>query len=126
MDAVARLGAKGYVLKNTVPEELATAIETVHRGGAYFSPDIAKILLKNKHGDSAGQKDGVEVLTPRELEVLKLVAEGLRNKEMAAQLKISTRTVETHRQNLMKKLGIHSTAELLRFALFNSPSTPES
>ncbi|UPT75568.1 MAG: response regulator transcription factor [Elusimicrobiota bacterium] len=111
-------GAKGYVQKDAPLDELSKAIETVFRGRSHFSDAASRALLDEvvvaggrvKDDDAAG-------LTAREREVLVLVAEGLRSREIAARLKIGVRTVETHRQRLMRKLDVRTTAGLTRYAL---------
>jgi len=112
----AQAGANGYVLKQSSPEEFIQAIETVHAGQSFFSPDVARLALSELVGANGC---GVELsaLSSREREVLTLIAEGLCNKEIACRLNIGTRTVETHRERLMRKLNIHSIAGLTRFAI---------
>ena len=113
---VLQSGVQGYVLKEAAPEELLRAIETVNAGEAYFSPEIARLALNQLiHGSGKGQE--LALLTNREQEVLVLIAKGLSNKEIACQLGVGTRTVETHRERTMRKLDIHSVAGLTRFAL---------
>ena len=109
-------GARGYVLKETSPEELAKAIETVIAGECYFSPEIARLAL-NQLVQGNGNGPDLAALTNREREVLVLVAEGLSNKEIANNLNVGVRTVETHRERIMRKLAIHSVAGLTRFAI---------
>lgn len=104
-------GAQGYVLKDVPTREIITAIEAIHQGGTYFSSGVSNLLLS----DQDGQKPGV--LTSREQTVLVLLAEGKSNKEVARDLDISVRTVETHRKNIKGKLEISSTAGLTRYAL---------
>lgn len=108
-------GARGYLLKGTSAEELIRAVEAVHSGETYFSADMMRMTL-----DQFLKEDRVDdkpQLTEREREVLVLIAEGRSNKETAAALGVSVRTVETHRENLMRKLDIHSAAGLARFAV---------
>jgi DNA-binding NarL/FixJ family response regulator len=109
-------GARGYVLKQASPDEFVRAIETVHAGETFFSPDLARLAL-NQMVCGNGQSPGPADLTHREREVLARIAEGLCNKEIACRLNIGTRTVETHRERLMRKLDIHSIAGLTRFAI---------
>ena len=109
-------GTRGYVLKNAPAEELVQAIETVDAGGTYFSPEIARMAINQVVQGNGGGPD-VRELTSREREVLVLVAEGLSNKEIADKLNVGVRTVETHRERIMRKLNIHSIAGLTRFAL---------
>jgi DNA-binding NarL/FixJ family response regulator len=123
---VARLlrgGAMGYVLKRTASAELVRAIRAVAAGGVYVDPSLAGALLGGQGGQraprpgSAWQQERVSNLTAREREVLKLVARGHSNKEIAAALEVSVKTVETHKSNGMAKLGLSSRAALVRFAL---------
>jgi len=107
-----KAGADGYLLKNIDREELVNAIHTVFKGGKYFSPEITAILA-----DSVARPASVEAeITPREKEVLVLVARGHSTKQIADQLGISIRTVETHRINMLKKLAVNNSAELIRKA----------
>jgi two-component system nitrate/nitrite response regulator NarL len=103
-------GAAGYVLKDVSTDEIVRAIETVAKGGSYFSTGVSEILM-----DRASNDDNA--LTPREKETLNHIAAGKSNREMAAILGISESTVETHRKKLKRKLGISSTAGLIRYAL---------
>ena len=112
----AQSGANGYILKQASPDEFVQAIETVHAGQPYFSPDVARVAL-NQLVRGKGQGPDASVLSNREREVLTYIAEGLCNKEIACRLNIGTRTIETHRERLMRKLDIHSIAGLTRFAI---------
>lgn len=114
-----RAGAHGYLLKDTAATELRGAIRAVWGGESYFSPPIASRLSAVVRGDSDAESPLglLGQLTGREREVLVGVTRGLTNKEIAAQLGISHRTVETHRESLMRKLRLRSVAELTRFAL---------
>ncbi len=115
---IIRSGASGYVLKDTSTLELVRAIETVYRGGTFFSSKVSKLLLDQYIKKvSAGDEHAVEQLTGREQEVLVLVAHGKSNKEIAGQLKIGIRTCEAHREKIMKKLKLHSVAELTKYAI---------
>jgi DNA-binding NarL/FixJ family response regulator len=112
------LGVGGYVLKKAAGTELIAAIRAVHRGGLVVDPAVARDVL----GDpSAGQPaltdDPYESLTDRERQVLKLVAEGRSNKDVAALLDISVKTAMTHREHVMKKLNLHNRTDLTRFAI---------
>ena len=109
-------GARGYVLKQASPEEFVQAIEKVNAGESFFSPDLARVALNQLVQGNGPGPDPAD-LTTRELEVLSQIAEGLCNKEIARRLNIGTRTVETHRERLMRKLDIHSIAGLTRFAI---------
>ncbi|EXJ12084.1 MULTISPECIES: response regulator [Nitrincola] len=108
-------GASGYVLKDVSSNELIKAIETVHSGNTYFSSGASDALFRSH--PTPTQSFLNEELSQREITVLKLLAEGHSNKEIAQTLHISVRTVETHRQKLKTKLGIQSTAGLTKFAL---------
>jgi DNA-binding NarL/FixJ family response regulator len=112
-----RAGADGYLLKDAAATELRSAIRTVCRGESYFSPPIASRLREALRGEHETHAGSLAQLTAREREVLQGVARGRTNKEMAAELGISYRTVETHRESLMRKLQIRTVAELTRFAL---------
>jgi two-component system nitrate/nitrite response regulator NarL len=109
-------GAQGYVLKEASPTELAQAIETVLSCEAFYSPGFAGLALKQLGPDFKNRAHTLE-LTPREREVLTSIAQGLSNNEIAARFDIGVRTVETHRQGLMRKLDIRSVAALTRFAV---------
>ena len=113
---VLQAGARGYLLKGASCEELVKAIETVQAGECYFSPEIARLAL-NQFVQGNGEGPNPAALTNREREVLTLVAEGLSNKEVANQLGVGVRTVETHRERIIRKLDIHSVAGLTRFAI---------
>jgi DNA-binding NarL/FixJ family response regulator len=111
-------GATGYLLKHSASSELLKAIHQVHRGAAFFSASIARMLSETgiKTG-SKGLPQPATQLTPRQNEVLRLIAEGNCNKEIATHLDISIKTVEKHRQELMTRLNIHTIAGLTRYAL---------
>ena len=112
-------GATGYLVKQTAAADLLKAIREVHRGNAFFSPSIAKRLHQQEREALAGGPPGIRPgkLTSREAEVLQLVAEGFANKQIAAELCISIKTVEKHRQQAMNKLNIHDIAGLTRYAI---------
>jgi len=112
----AHSGANGYIIKQASPNEYVQAIEMVHAGQPFFSPDVARVAL-NQMVRGKEQGPSPSDLSNREREVLTCVAEGLCNKEIACRLNIGTRTVETHRERLMRKLDIHSIAGLTRFAV---------
>lgn len=112
-----RAGAHGYLLKDTAATELRTAIRAVCQGESYFSPPVASRLSAAVRGERDQGPGGLEQLTAREREVLLGIAQGRTNKEIATELRISHRTVETHRESLMRKLQIRTVAELTRFAL---------
>jgi DNA-binding NarL/FixJ family response regulator len=112
-----RIGTQGYILKDSAGEELRAAIRAVHAGGTFFSPAVVKRLTSAATVEAPAAAALLAVLTPRERDVLDGVARGLTNKAIAADLGISRRTVEAHRESLMRKLEIHNVAGLTRFAL---------
>ena len=120
IDCVVELGARGYLVKQTSAHFLAKAIREVHHGKQFFSPAVSKRFRK-QHEKSLDRKGRATLkqtqLTPREAEVLQLIAEGFANKQIAAELGISIKTVEKHRDHLMQKLDIHETAGLTRYAI---------
>ncbi len=112
-------GAGGYVPKRAAPEELLTAIRAAAVGEVYLYPSLAKLLVKDflaQERPSEGN-NVLDGLTEREQEVLRYLAEGTSNPEIAAALVISVKTVARHRENIMQKLGLHSRAELVRYAI---------
>jgi two-component system nitrate/nitrite response regulator NarL len=117
---IIQCGARGFILKESQPEEVIRAIEAVHAGEAHFSPEVARVALNQVvrgNGNPAGI--GGARLTNREREVLIHIADGCSNKEIACLLEIGVRTVETHRERIMRKLDIHSVAGLTRYAIVN-------
>ena len=115
-------GARGYLLKSDLTECLVKAVKAVSEGKRFLTPKVSEIVLdgflKTKGQSQRGERAGART-TPRELEIIRLLAEGKSNKEIAAQLGIAVRTVETHRAKIMLKLGLHSLAELIRYAIRN-------
>jgi DNA-binding NarL/FixJ family response regulator len=110
-------GASGFVLKHSAAAELVTAIQEALKGGKYITPQIAGDLMDSfRRGTPAGA-EAVDTLTPRQREVLQLVAEGRSAKEIAAALRISRRTAEFHKARLMDTLGVQNTAELVQYAI---------
>ncbi|HNB53732.1 MAG TPA: response regulator transcription factor, partial [Anaerolineales bacterium] len=112
-------GASGYVPKRAAPEELLTAIRAAAGGQVYLYPSLAKLLVKDflAQGKTPGETSGEEALTDREQEVLALLAEGQSNSEIAEHLVISPKTVGRHRENIMRKLNLHSRVELVKYAI---------
>jgi two-component system response regulator NreC len=112
-------GARGYLLKDSPEEDLIHAIRAVHNGKAFFSPEISKMLAEDymRQMRQRGVEDSYELLTPREREILQMLGEGNSNKEVATKLNLSLHTVETHRGNLLEKLNLHNTAELILYAV---------
>ena len=115
---IIQAGAHGYVSKGASPDQLLHAIQSVHRGETFFSPEIAQAAL-NQLVNNGGKKEPFAQLTSREREVLILIAQGRSNKEIANQLGIGVRTIETHRERIMRRLDIHSVAGLTKFAIAN-------
>jgi len=118
-----KAGARGYLPKDTTRDELLEAIYNISRGEEFFGGSISKVMLKSyvkraTHEDKPEEKSHA-VLTGREIEILKLYVEGLINKEISDKLDISIRTVETHKNHIMRKLGLKSTVELVKFAIRN-------
>jgi DNA-binding NarL/FixJ family response regulator len=113
-----RAGAAGYLLKDCAFEELTRAIHTVVDGQAYLSPSIAGLVVGEYIRTlTTGTPHGIPNLSPREREVLQLIAEGRSTKEIASALEVSIKTIETHRRQIMTKLGINSVAELTKHAI---------
>ncbi len=112
-----RHGAVAYLLKDAAPLELALAIQAVLQGGTYLSPAVSKGVLSDYVQRLRGEDRDSDVLTPRQREVLQLIAEGHSTKEVARRLELSVKTVETHRSQLMKQLDIHEVTGLVRYAM---------
>lgn len=112
-------GAKGYLLKDTAEVDLYRAVQSVAQGKSFFSPAIANTLLEDymRQLQQRGLQDSYDLLTEREKEIFQLLAEGKSNKEVATTLNLSTSTVETHRTRLMQKLDLHSSAEIVLYAV---------
>jgi len=121
-------GAAAYVLKDTAYEELVRAIREVMRGKKYLSPDIARGVLDSyvKLSRPLSENPAFVVLTDREREVLQMIAEGKSTKEIAGELAVSVKTVETHRRNIMEKLDLHSIAELTKYAIREGVTSVDS
>jgi DNA-binding NarL/FixJ family response regulator len=118
VDRILEAGASGYLVKKSAPDELVFAIQAVHRGDSYLDPAIATTVIRGYLGKSRTEgKDRYERLTPRQREVLQLIAEGRANREIAALLHVSVKTVENHRAHLMEALDLHSTAELIQYTI---------
>jgi DNA-binding NarL/FixJ family response regulator len=114
-----KAGVSGYVLKKSAGSDLIGAIRSVHKGGLVLDPDVAREAMREHDGtaDGSSAADPYETLTDREKQVLKLVAEGRSNKDVADLLGISVKTAMSHREHVMEKLDLHSRTELIRFAL---------
>jgi len=114
---IIQCGARGYVLKDAAAQELAHAIELVAAGGSFFSPEVNECALDFCFKTAKHPRCSPGSLSGRELEVLKFVAEGCSTKEIASQMNVTSRTVETFRERIMTKLGIHNIAGLTRYAI---------
>jgi two-component system response regulator NreC len=114
-----KAGAKGYLLKDSAEADLIQAVRAVAEGKSFFSTAVSKVLLDDyvRKQKRSGAEDPYDLLTPREREVLQLVAEGKSNKEVAQLLNLSVYTVETHRSNIMEKLNLHGVPELILYAV---------
>jgi two-component system response regulator NreC len=111
---ILKAGARGYILKDAIDSELLNAVRSVARGDGYISPAVSGALLSDFRQNVT---DPADLLSPREREVLQLIAEGKTNKEIATKLNLSVYTVDSHRGKIMEKLNLHSTGELVRFAI---------
>jgi DNA-binding NarL/FixJ family response regulator len=121
--AAIRGGASGFLLKESAGEELSAAIRQALQGHVYLTPVLTRDVMERMAGSSGVPKPK---LTPRQLDVLRLIVKGQRMKEIAANLRLSSRTVETHKYEMMQTLGLHSTAELVRYALDRRLDGPPS
>jgi DNA-binding NarL/FixJ family response regulator len=120
-------GARGYLLKSDAERHIITAIETLLRHQPYFSAQISETVLEGflRSGRTSASEEGISPrLTPREREIIQLLAEGHRNKKIAQQLGISVKTVETHRTALMRKIDVRSIVDLVRYAVRNHLTEP--
>ncbi len=111
-----RAGAAGYILKHAAEAELIAAIHTVQMGETYVHPKLVRSLLVEPEKQLSPSPQPETLLTPRELDVLNLIVQGYTNRQIAGELKLSVRTVEGYRANMTEKLGLHSRAELVRYA----------
>ncbi|MBS1852897.1 MAG: response regulator transcription factor [Acidobacteria bacterium] len=121
--AVLEAGARGFLLKSDAARDLVTAVEALQNHRTYFTARVADMVLSNyraRNGAPETVAERVPSLTPREREVVQLVAEGKSTKEVATHLNLSVKTAETHRSNIMRKLGIHSVSELVLYAVRNN------
>ena len=120
IEAILKAGASGYLLKKSAASELIYAIQSVYRGDSFLDPSISGMVIEGFLHQSAGEGQAPdEIITPREREVLQLIAEGHPNREIASTLHISVKTVDNHRANLMKKLELINTADLIQYAIRN-------
>lgn len=110
-------GASGYIPKRAAPDDLVAAVRAVAQGNVFLHATLARFLMRDILQEGTAHSDQDDGLTPREQEVLTLIAEGLTSREIAQQLVISPKTVDRHRENIMAKLNLHSRAELVRYAM---------
>jgi DNA-binding NarL/FixJ family response regulator len=124
---ILQAGASGYIVKKAAPTELVSALRAVEQGESFLSPSISKKVIDEylQRAGEAKRRGAFELLTDREREVLQLIAEGNSTRGIAGRLFISTKTVETHRSNLMEKLDLHGTADLTRYAIRMGIVDPE-
>ena len=115
-----RLGVKGYLVKESAPEEIVQAVKAVQTGRLYLTPSVAQLLADAPLKRAQKPQSPGDSLTSRERVIIRMIAEGLSNKEIAAQLKLSSHTVHTHRNNISRKLDIHKQTDLVRFAIQNN------
>lgn len=120
-----RAGCAGYLLKASAVSELEIAVRAVARGETYLSPAVSKQVVADYVGRTGGAKDPLDALTPRQREILQLVAEGHTSKAIAQRLGLSFKTVEAHRAQIMERLGLHDLTALVRFAVRCGLLTPE-
>ena len=126
--AVLAAGASGYVLKRSVDAELLAAIRAVHRGGMFVDPSLADVLVQDvlaKRGAKTRRTRPINILSDRELQVLRLVARGYTSPQIAKQILVGVKTVETYRSRLTQKLGLRTRSDVVRFAVQIGLSTPE-
>lgn len=116
VNAILEAGASGYVLKANAYDELRRALQAVQRGNTYLSPDVTGAVV-DASLHPRGEESGGAALSPREREVIQLLAEGLTSPEIGQRLGVATHTIETHRRNVMRKLDIHSVADLTKYAI---------
>lgn len=121
-----RSGAAGYLLKDASTPELALAVEAISRGEIYLSPGVSRQVVSSYIHRVNGRPDPLSILTPRQRQVLRLIAEGFTTKEIARELTISLSSAETHRTRLMERLDIHDVAGLVRFAFQNGLVSPDA
>lgn len=120
-----RAGAAGYLIKDADTEELALALKAVRRGETYLSPPVSRHVVSEYVRRTGGEPNLLATLSPRQREILQLIAEGNTTKDIANLLNLSVKTVDTHRTQLMERLDIHDVAGLVRFAIRSGLTTPE-
>jgi DNA-binding NarL/FixJ family response regulator len=113
-----KVGVSGYILKDVVVSDLVAAVRSIYRGSTFLSPSVSEKLRRQlQTGQAGSSRHGPSKLTARERQILKLIADGHTSRQISEILKISFKTVQTHRAHIMEKLGVHSTAELTRYAV---------
>jgi DNA-binding NarL/FixJ family response regulator len=117
-------GAQGYIMKSDAARDLMTAVESLQQGRPFFTPRVARAVLNGYLKTLASDSGPADNLTPSERQIVQLLAEGNTNKDVAARLNISVKTAETHRAHIMRKLGLHSVADLVRYAVRNNMLQP--
>jgi two-component system response regulator NreC len=124
---ILRAGASGYVIKRAAPSELISAVRAAYRGESFLSPSVSKTVIDDylRKAEVLAGENSHERLTPREREILQLIAEGYSNRGMAELLCLSIKTIQSHRANLMSKLGIYTTAELTQYAIRKHIISPD-
>ena len=125
VEEMIQAGAKGYVVKNSAFDELAVALDSIRANKAYISPSVAGFLLDRIVNPTPETPTAGAMLSPREREVLQLLTEGKKAKDIAARLNVSLSTIETHRRNIMQKLDMHTLPELTKFAIREGITTAE-
>jgi DNA-binding NarL/FixJ family response regulator len=121
---VLSVGARGYVLKSDAGRILVVALQALLEGGSFFTSSVARMVMDGYLRNEAGDASTVQTLSGREREIVQLLAEGNSNKDVARALNISVKTAETHRSNIMRKLGLGSLPELVRYAIRNNIIEP--
>jgi two-component system response regulator NreC len=124
---ILRAGASGYLIKRAAPSELISAVRAAYRGESFLSPSVSKTVIDDylRKAEVLAGENSHERLTPREREILQLIAEGYSNRGMAELLCLSIKTIQSHRANLMSKLGIYTTAELTQYAIRKHIISPD-
>lgn len=124
---ILRAGASGYVVKRAAPSELISAVRAAYRGESFLSPSVSKTVIDEylRKAEGLAEENSHERLTPREREILQLIAEGYSNRGIAEVLCLSIKTIQSHRAHLMSKLGIYTTAELTQYAIRKHVISPD-
>jgi two-component system response regulator NreC len=123
--SVLAAGASGYVLKRSVDADLLAAIRAVHRGGTFVDPSLAGVIVQDALGKKSRKARPASILSERELQVLRLVARGYSSRQIASQILVGVKTVETYRSRLSQKLGLKTRSDVVRFAVQMGLLSPE-